>query len=151
MTSKDKYAPPTTSLENVSPFESVEDAWFWFISAQQAKIDGARITARQGHIIRPCEPVDILRILDRLYRNRRLLRDHLLVLRHYGRRQMPPDVRRTKEIRSARLWAEAMERLRPVLESKGIVRPNAEPEMREYESHTQWIEDIIIYNGGQSA
>ncbi|MDH5723025.1 MAG: hypothetical protein OEY94_06860 [Alphaproteobacteria bacterium] len=104
------------------PFESTEEAWFWFIMAQQAKCDGARFMSGAGNVPRPCEPVDILNILNRLYRKRRLLRDHLLVMRHYGRRNMPPDSRRVKEAHAARLWDEAMDRLETPFVQKGIVR-----------------------------
>lgn len=104
------------------PFDSAEEAWFWFIVAQQARNDGARFTMGIGLVPRPCEPVDILKILNRLHRNRRLLMDHFLVLRHYGRRMMPPDPHRIREARAATLWAEALDRLGEVLESKGIVR-----------------------------
>lgn len=104
-----------------APFENAEEAWFWFITAQQARNDGARFVSGQGNVIRPCEPVDILKILDRLYRQRRLLKDHLLVLRHYGRRNMAPDSRRVKEKRAAVLWEQAFERLEPVFIRKGII------------------------------
>ncbi|MGB4107190.1 MAG: hypothetical protein WBK55_05275 [Alphaproteobacteria bacterium] len=72
---------------------------------------------------RPCEPVDILRIVDRLYRQRRLMRDHLLVLRYYGRRRMPPDNRRVREMRAHKIWSEAMTRMEGAFVSKGIVTP----------------------------
>jgi hypothetical protein len=104
------------------PFENAEEVWFWFIQAQEAKNEGARFTAGMSLMPRPCEPSDILMILDRLYRNRRLLRDHLLVLRHYGRRQMAPDSRRVKEALAHTLWHEALERIEPVLIKKGILR-----------------------------
>jgi len=107
---------------NASPFDNVEEAWFWFIAAQQARNDGARFVAGSGAIQRPCEPVDILKILDSLYRSRRLLRDHLLVLRHYGKRNMPPDSRRAKEARAHYIWEEAIERMKPIMERKGIIR-----------------------------
>lgn len=45
------------------PFTDVEEAWFWFIQAQQAKNEGARIAAGQSVTPRPCEPSDILLIL----------------------------------------------------------------------------------------
>lgn len=104
------------------PFNSAEEAWFWFIAAQEARNDGARFSSGLGLIARPCEPLDILKAVDRLYRCRRLLRDHLLVLRHYGRRRMPPDHRRVKEARACELWKEALQRLEDALERKGIVR-----------------------------
>lgn len=122
MASKQKYTPKTCAEAQSVPFESAEEAWFWFIRAQEAKNDGARFISGQGLIPRPCEPVDILRVLDQLYRQRRLLRDHLLVLRHYGRRDMAPDPRRVKEVRAYEIWIQALGRLEPVLERKGIVQ-----------------------------
>lgn len=111
--------PPLTEA---TPFEDAEQAWFWFIQAQQARQDGARIRAGQGLFSRPCEPVDMLRILDRLYRQRRLLREHLLVLAHYGRRMLAPDANRAQEARALLLWREALDRLTPVLQEKGVVQ-----------------------------
>lgn len=122
MSSSRKTPPPIISDETAMPFENAVEAWFWFILAQQAKNEGAQIRAGQSLICRPCEPADILNILDRLYRQRMLLREHLLILRHYGRRQMLPDPRRIKEIRAHQIWKEAIERIEPVLIRKGIVR-----------------------------
>jgi hypothetical protein len=112
---------PQAEIETV-PFSSVEEAWFWFIQAQAVRNDGARFSMGQGLVPRPCEPLDILKALDRLYRHRRLLMEHLMVLRHYGRRLMPPDKRRAKESRAFGIWTEALQRLEPVLVRKGIVR-----------------------------
>lgn len=124
MAARDKsYAPRPTPDVKVQPFESAEEAWFWFILANRARNEGARIVSGLGPEIRPCQPVDILRILDRLHRNRRLMLDHLLVLRHYGNRQIPPDPRRVREARACGLWREALQRIGEVLESKGIVVP----------------------------
>lgn len=109
-------------VQGAIPFENAEEAWFWFITAQQARNDGARFTAGGGLLQRPCEPVDILKVLDGLHRKRCLKRDHLLVLRHYGRRNMPPERRRQKEARAFYLWEEALERMTPVLERKGIIK-----------------------------
>lgn len=103
------------------PFESAQDLWFWFIAAQQARNEGARYVSGMGTIARPCEPVDILKILDTLYRKRQLVRDHLLVMRYYGRRHLAPDPNRAKEKRAHRIWIEAFERLEPILEQKGLI------------------------------
>ncbi|MDB5490891.1 MAG: hypothetical protein JWO78_740 [Micavibrio sp.] len=116
------YTPKHQGITNAQPFETVEDAWFWFIQAQQARIDGARIAAGVGMIPRPCEPIDILQALDGIYRNRKLTMEHMLVLRHYGRRMLPPDPRRVKEIRGYRMWNEALAELAPVLEAKKIIK-----------------------------
>ncbi len=120
-----RYIPKHQNAADAVPFDSAEQAWFWFIPAQQARVDGARSAPGAGLVIRPCEPLDILQILDRLYRQRKLTMDHLLVLRHYGRRLLPPDPRRAQEIRGYRLWIEAMEQLAPALEAKKIICPQA--------------------------
>ena len=114
-------SPPILSSEDVTAFDSASEVWFWFVQAQQARNEGARFKAGLSAVTRPCEPIDILKILDRLYRNRFLTRDHLLVLRHYGRRQMPPDSRRVKEARAHHLWHEALERMETSFIRKGIV------------------------------
>ena len=126
---------------NTIPFIDAQEAWFWFIAAQEARNDGARFVAGQGLYPRPCEPLDILKVLDRLYRTRRLIRDHLLVLRHYGRRHMAPDPHRPKEVRAFHLWCEALERIGAVLEKKGIVEPQSQP-------HEKWAQDALVYENG---
>lgn len=109
------------SIIGAIPFENAQEAWFWFIAAQQARNDGAKFLSGLGLYQRPCEPMDILNILNRLYRTRRLTMDHILVLRHYGRRQLSPDSSRVKERRAHYLWTEAFERLSPVFIRKGII------------------------------
>lgn len=123
------------------PFLDAEEAWFWFIQAQQAKNEGARYAAGMSMMPRPCEPTDILKILDRLYRNRLLMRDHLLVLRHYGRRQLAPDQRRDKEAIAYKLWMEAMERIEPVLIRKNIVKKNKAKGLNTHNRHYIWKMD----------
>lgn len=120
--SKPPHAPAQTSHQETVPFGSPEEVWFWFMDANQARLDGARYTAARGNVRRPCEPVDILRILDRLYRTRRLMMDHMRVLRYYGVRQMAPEAWRKREARAATLWREAMHALEPVFISKKIMR-----------------------------
>ena len=38
------------------PFHDTEEAWFWFVLAQQARVEGARYTAGLSLTPRPCEP-----------------------------------------------------------------------------------------------
>lgn len=123
---------------NIVPFDTVEEAWFWFVLAQQAKVDGARFTAGMSLTPRPCEPSDILSILNRLYRNRMLLWDHILVLRHYGRRKLAPDPTRAKEARAHKLWGEAMERLEPIFIRRGI--------LNEKKSNKSWVQEAMVYS-----
>ena len=122
MSVKDKYDPQTMSDDRFVPFDSAEEAWFWFIQAQTAKNEGARFSSGLGDKPRPCEPADILNILNRLHRSRRLLMDHVLVLRHYGKRLMPPDFTRSNEMRAYNFWHEALDVLTEVFIEKGIVK-----------------------------
>ncbi len=103
------------------PFDTATAAWFWCVAAETARQDGARPRAGEAEVERPCEPADILRSIDRLYRDRTLLPAHLKVLVHFGRRFAAPDGTARPHRRAARLWAEAMARLEPVLRNKGIV------------------------------
>ena len=118
---RERQMPRATATTPTTPFDTVEDAWFWFMEANAARQEGARFGAGRGLVSRPCEPLDVLRVVDRLYRNRRLFREHLLVLAHYGRRHMPPDPQRRREIRAHAIWTEAFDRISPVLREKGIV------------------------------
>jgi hypothetical protein len=120
---RDSFAPRPVRDVAAEPFGSAEEAWFWFVEAHEARMAGARVLAGLGLVARPCEPLDVLRAVDRLYRQRRLFRDHLLVLAHYGRRRMPPDPDRRAEQRAHGVWREALDRLEGVLRAKGIVAP----------------------------
>ena len=136
--SKNKAETISYKNPNAVPFSDAEEAWFWFIAAQEARTDGARFVSGQGICPRPCEPLDILKVLDRLYRTRRLMRDHLMVLRHYGRRRLSPDPYRAKEQRAHHLWREALERIGEVLEGKRIIEPQKQP-------HENWAQEAMLY------
>lgn len=149
MTDKPKfYSQKRVSDLDFTAFDNAEEAWFWFILAQDARNEGARTASGRSVTVRPCEPSDILNCLDRLYRNRRLTMDHILVLRHYGKRQLAPDPRRVKEVRAFTLWKEALERLEPVLARKGIIRPRLTLASRP---GRYWAHSAIIYEGGLGA
>ena len=77
--SKDRYTPKSQPDSKTVPFDNAEDAWLWFILAQEARNEGARFSAGLALFARPCEPADILSALERLYRNRRLVMDHVLM------------------------------------------------------------------------
>ena len=103
------------------PFASAAEAWFWYMTCHQARLDGARIVAGAGSVGRPCEPADIRAVVVRLYHAGRLHGDHLRVMVRYGRGMLPPDPTRPALAKHARHWDEAMARLEPVLRAKGIV------------------------------
>lgn len=143
MPRKDLFPKPLPEIKT-EPFERAEEAWFWFILAQAAQTEGARAIAGLGMIPRPCEPADILIVLNTLYRHRRLLMDHLMVLRYYGRRQSPPDPRHIKEVQAFHLWKEAMNRIEPILVRKGIVRPRP---VHPDKPGKYWSHGAIVHNG----
>jgi hypothetical protein len=103
------------------PFRSAEDAWLWTMAALRARRDGARYTANRGLISRPCEPDDVVRCLDALYRDRVIDLRHARVLRIWGERQAAPDPVHATERGDSRLWREALARLDWPLREKGIV------------------------------
>jgi len=103
------------------PFPSAEAAWFWTMAALRARHDGARYTANQGSVRRPCEPDDVVRCLDALWRRRRIDLVHARVLRVWGERQVAPCPKVATERCDFRLWHEALERLEWPLRVKGIV------------------------------
>lgn len=103
------------------PFRSAEEAWFWTMTGLIARRDGARIVAGAGLVARPCEPDDVVKCLDRLYRHRRIELAHVRILRIWGERQQAPDPRYPREKGDSRLWREAMARLDWPLRVKGIV------------------------------
>jgi hypothetical protein len=105
----------------IQPFRSAEEAWLWTMAALRARRDGARYTANRGLIGRPCEPDDVIRCLDVLYRRRRIDLVHARILRIWGERQAAPNPAYATERCDFRLWREALERLEWPLRVKGIV------------------------------
>ncbi len=110
-------APPRREPARASePFADAEQAWFWTMAALRARHEGA--SRRSGTAQpRPCDPDDVIRCLDQLYRRRRIDLAHGVALRVWGERQVPPRAGH----RDAALWHEAMDRLGGALRSKGIV------------------------------
>ena len=105
----------------VQPFGSAEEAWLWTMAALSARREGARYTAGKGLLRRPCDPDDVVKCLDALYRQRRIDLAHARALRIWGERQMAPSVVVVAERNDHRLWAEALDRLEWPLRVKGIV------------------------------
>ncbi len=115
------HKPGLAALSRVEPFSSAEEAWFWTMAALTARRDGARIVAGKGLAPRPCEPDDVIKCLDRLYRQRRIELAHARIMRIWGERGVAPDPRHAQERGDHRLWREAMNRLEWPLRVKGIV------------------------------
>jgi hypothetical protein len=114
-------SPILASLAKAEPFASAEEAWFWTMAALIARQEGARLSAGRGSVVRPCEPDDVVKCLDRLYRQRRIELAHARILRLWGERGTAPNPRIPAERGDVRLWREAMERLDFPLRQKGII------------------------------
>jgi hypothetical protein len=112
--------PQATPNDPATRFPSAQDAWFWSVGALRARHEGAR---RSGgpRIPRPCDPDDVIRAVDRLWRDGRLGPAHLRAMRLCGERGLPPEPARAAEREIARLWQEAMAELAVPLRAKGIV------------------------------
>jgi hypothetical protein len=116
--------PRPTSIEpseRVQPFRSAEEAWIWTMAALVARRDGARYTANKGKIGRPCDPDDVIKSLDALYRQRRIDLLHARILRIWGERGSAPDATHAMERADWKVWKEALDRLEWPLRVKGIV------------------------------
>ena len=103
------------------PFRDAEEAWLWTMAALMARREGARYTAGKGRLVRPCEPDDVVKCLDGLYRRRRIDLVHARILRIWGERQASPNPAFAGERCDWRLWREALDRLEWPLRAKGIV------------------------------
>lgn len=106
---------------SAEPFRCAEEAWFWTAAALTARREGANRGADRGAVPRPCEPDDVLKCLDTLYRRRRIDLVHARILRIWGERQVSPDPAYASEKSDWRLWREAMSALEWSLRVKGIV------------------------------
>ena len=115
------HTPRFASIAAAEPFRSAEEAWFWTMAALIARRDGARISAGKGEKVRPCEPDDVIKCLDRLYRQRRIDLIHARVMRIWGERGQAPNPAWPRERCDWRLWHEAISRLEWPLRQKGIV------------------------------
>jgi hypothetical protein len=109
------------SSYQTTPFHGAEEAWFWTMAALTARREGARFSANKGRVTRPCEPDDVIRCLDALYRRRRIDLTHARILRVWGERQTAPNPAYATERGDWQVWREAIDRLEWPLRIKGIV------------------------------
>lgn len=118
--SRRRFVPRVSSDAPSIPFMDAEEAWFWYVRSQQARLEGARFD-QAASVVRPCDPDDLYRAVMGLVRNRRLDNEHIKVLASYGAGLSPPDPRLREQERAHRLWDEALDRLTTVLRRKGII------------------------------
>ncbi len=101
-------------------FPDAEQAWFWTLQALAARRDGTHHHGG-GATMRPCDPDDVIRALDQLYRQRRIDLLHARILRIWGERGVAPSALHPREAGDARIWREAMDRLAAKLRARGII------------------------------
>jgi hypothetical protein len=103
-----------------TPFRNAGEAWFWTMACLTARHQGVRGTGKSA-VIRSCEPDDVVRCLDQLYRQRRINLTHARILRVWGERQSAPNPTYASERGDWSIWQEALDRLEWPLRIKGIV------------------------------
>ncbi len=116
-----RYTPKKQSQAPTVPFLDAEEAWFWFIRSQRARLEGAKLRSDEADVARPCDPDDVYRVLMDLIRAAVLGRQHLKVLARFGFIERSPDRRVREERRAFTLWDEALDRMTTVLRKKKIV------------------------------
>jgi hypothetical protein len=68
-----------------------------------------------------CEPAEVVKCLDTLYRRRRIDLHHVRILRLWGHRGRAPDAANPMERADSRVWREALDRLDWPLRTLGII------------------------------
>ena len=105
--------------EKTTPFESAEEAWFWYCLCEQLQKGSQHYSG--SHVARPCEKSDILIAVKRLTQMGRLRPCHLKILSKYGFSQVPPHPHFGDSLKICSLWQEALDFLGALLKKKGIV------------------------------
>lgn len=103
------------------PFQTSEEAWFWYVRSERSRREGGQPTRSFSMETRPCDPDDVYKSVMDLRRKNTLQDHHLRVLGKFGWRDSPPDPRLGAEEYSFILWDEALDRMDTVLMDKGIV------------------------------
>lgn len=111
----------TAKLASRAAFGSAEKAWFWTMSRLCARQDGRGVERDSRHV--DCDPDTVVKVLDTLYRQRKVTLEHARVLGRYGERGAAPNPGMPTEKADFRLWREAMDLMEWPLALKGIV-PN---------------------------
>ena len=115
---RNKYLSFTQEKET-QPFESAEEAWFWFCRCEQ--IGYPRPRNNTSNVVRPCETSDIFITLKNLFKTGILKSAHIKVLTKYGFEQVPPHPHFGDSLKICKLWKEALSFLESLLRKKGIV------------------------------
>jgi hypothetical protein len=116
-----RYTHKKISQAPTFPFLDAQEAWFWFMRSQRARLEGAKMRSDEADVVRPCDPDDVYCSVMELVRARILGRHHLKVLASFGFSECAPDPRLREQERAARFWNEALDRMTTILRKKGIV------------------------------
>jgi hypothetical protein len=116
---RNKYQTQTDNRET-TPFESSEEAWFWYCLCEQ--LGHTRAHGGDSRIARPCESSDIIIAVKKLIQKGMIHPEHIHILQRYGIEQAPPHPHFGATQRICKLWNEAMHFLDTILRQKGIVR-----------------------------
>lgn len=119
---KTRYVNVPASRAETVPFQSAEEAWFWYIRCQKARDAGLRMIRGMEVTARPCMPDDIYRAVKSLAARRVIDGGHIRVMKSFGELERPPDPRCDEEAPAHALWDQALDRLAAVLKSKAIVQ-----------------------------
>jgi hypothetical protein len=104
------------------PFRAAEEAWLWTMEILLARRDGSGLSWRPEGPPRPCDPEDVIKSLDTLYRQRNVELLHVRILRIWGERQTAPRANAPRQHSDWRLWHQALAQLEWALRARGIVR-----------------------------
>ena len=105
------------AFDDSQPFDDAEAAWFWCVQTSEAIHSGARLQPGMASTSRPCEAVDIQKVVLRLADQKLLNAKHIEALVTYGPRHLRPS-----QPLPALYWHQAMQRMTPILQRKGIIR-----------------------------
>lgn len=123
------------------PFATAGEAWLWYAHCQIARLEGVRFVAGAADIQRPCDPDDIYRAVDRLFRQRILRSAH-----HRAGPLRPPPGRPRRRRRRQRRRGDAVGRgPRPPdhrFEIKGNCRVTADAG-----TDGGWLKAVVAFEG----
>ena len=120
-TTKTKVERRPAEAPPLRPFQSAEEAWFWFMRCEKARAEGARPGRADAMGERPCEPDDIFRWVSQLYYEGEMFPLQLEVMGEYGYLDRLPYIDDDIEVLDYLIWLDAFETLEPFLRKKGVV------------------------------
>jgi hypothetical protein len=121
-----RFVPKIPGGGPTTPFETAEEAWFWYVRCQKMRREGVRFRKGDGSLQRPCEPDDVYNAVAHLLQIQVINSQHVDALVTCGLRERPPDPRLRMEETMVKRWEEALDRLTTLLRKKGIVSSNNE-------------------------